>query len=177
MFCKNIFKRIYYLNSGSERKLSGLFASPTNPEKTKEYEVQKTVKVFRATVFGVRNDTMAKAPPGWNIDELKDMLSNLNDRFGNIPNSFKNLFHIIEIKIKAKQMNIKKIENTNKGFVLEFKDDNMMNVEKLIKFVEKNAAILKLMPGSKLFFKNVKIEDEEKVMSLKKFLQILSKQI
>ena len=30
-----------------------------------------------------------------NIDELKDMLSNLNDRFGNIPNSFKNLFHII----------------------------------------------------------------------------------
>ena len=112
-----------------------------------------------------------------NIDELKDMLSNLNDRFGNIPESLKNLFHIIEIKIKAKKMNIKKIENTNKGFVLEFKDDNMMNVEKLIKLVEKNAKILKLMPGSKLFFKNVKIKDEEKVMSLKNFLQILSKQI
>ena len=66
-----IFKRIYYLNSGWERKLTGLFASPTNPEKTKEYDVQKSVKVFRATVFGVRNDTMAKAPPGWNIEELK----------------------------------------------------------------------------------------------------------
>ena len=112
-----------------------------------------------------------------NIDELKDMLSNLNDRFGNIPKSLKNLFHIIEIKIKAKKMNIKKIENTNKGFVLEFKDDNIMNVEKLIKLVEKNAEILKLMPGSKLFFKNFKIKDEEKVMSLKNFLQILSKQI
>ena len=56
-------------------------------------------------------------------------------------------------------MNIKKIENTNKGFVLEFKDDNMMNVEKLIKLVEKNAEILKLMPSSKLFFKNFKIKD------------------
>ena len=44
-----------------------------------------------------------------NIDELKDMLSNLNDRFGNIPKSLKNLFHIIEIKIKAKKMNIKKL--------------------------------------------------------------------
>ena len=43
--------------------------------------------------------------------------------------------------------------------------------------LEKNAEILKLMPGSKLFFKNVKIKDEEKVMSLKNFLQILSKQI
>ena len=41
----------------------------------------------------------------------------------------------------------------------------------------KNAEILKLMPSSKLFFKNVKIKDEEKVMSLKNFLQILSKQI
>ena len=112
-----------------------------------------------------------------NIEELKEMLSNLNDRFGNIPTSLKNLFHIIEIKIKAKKMNIKKIDNTNKGFVLEFKDDNMMNVEKLIKLVEKNSEILKLMPGSKLFFKNTKIKDEEKVMNLKKFLQILSKQI
>ena len=112
-----------------------------------------------------------------NIDELKDMLSNLNDRFGNIPNSFKNLFHIIEIKIKAKQMNIKKIDNTNKGFVLEFKDDNMIKVENLIKLVEKNSEILKLMPGSKLFFKNIKVKDEEKVISLKNLLQILSKQI
>ena len=53
----------------------------------------------------------------------------------------------------------------------------MMNVEKLIKLVEKNAEILKLMSGSKLFFKNVKIKDEEKVASFKNFLQILSKQI
>ena len=112
-----------------------------------------------------------------NIDELKDMLSNLNDRFGKIPTSFKNLFHIIEIKIKAKKMNIKKIDNTNKGFVLEFKNDNMLNVEKVIKLVQKNKEILKLMPGSKLFFKNTKIRDQEKVMSLKNFLQILSKQI
>ena len=112
-----------------------------------------------------------------NIDELKNMLSNLNDRFGNIPTSFKNLFHIIEIKIKAKKMNIKKIDNTNKGFVLEFKNDNMLNVEKVIKLVQKNKEILKLMPGSKLFFKNTKISDQEKVMSLKNFLQILSKQI
>ena len=74
-------------------------------------------------------------------------------------------------------MNIKKIENTNKGFVLEFKGDNMINVENLIKLVEKNSKILKLMPGSKLFFKNVKIKDEDKVMSLKNLLQILSKQI
>ena len=74
-------------------------------------------------------------------------------------------------------MSIKKIDNTNKGFVLEFKNDNMLNVEKIIKLVQKNKEILKLMPGSKLFFKNTKIREEEKVMNLKNFLQILSKKI
>ena len=66
-----IFKRIYYQNNGAERKLSGLFASPTNAEKKKDYTVNNSIKIFRATVFGVRNDTMPKASPGWNISELK----------------------------------------------------------------------------------------------------------
>ena len=77
--------------------------------------------------------------------------------FNAFQSSFTNLFHIIEIKIKAKGLYIKKIDNTNKGFVLEFKNDNMMDVQKLIKLVERNPEILKLMPGSKLFFKNVNV--------------------
>ena len=45
--------------------------------------------------------------------------------FGDIPSSFENLFKIIEIKIIAKKLSIKKIDNSNKGFVLEFKNDKM----------------------------------------------------
>ena len=67
-----IYKRIHFLNNGSDRKLSGMFASPLNPEKTKDYSVEKTTKVFRATIFGIRNDTMQKAPPGWNITDVDD---------------------------------------------------------------------------------------------------------
>ena len=36
-----------------------------------DYNVNNSIKIFRATVFGVRNDTMPKASPGWNISELK----------------------------------------------------------------------------------------------------------
>ena len=110
-----------------------------------------------------------------NIDELEEMLLTLKDRFGKIPSSFTNLFHIIEIKIKAKGLYIKKIDNTNKGFVLEFKNDNMMDVQKLIKLVERNPEILKLMPGSKLFFKNVNTKDSEKIEGLKNLLNTISK--
>lgn len=69
-----IYKRIHYLNSGSERKISGMFASPLSPEKKRDYSVDQTVKVFRATIFGIRNDTMPKAPPGWVIADVEDGL-------------------------------------------------------------------------------------------------------
>ena len=103
------------------------------------------------------------------------MLNTLTDRFGNVPVSFKNLFHIIEIKILAKQIFIKKIDYSNKGFVLEFKAGNMIDVDKLIKLVKKNPKFLKLMPNSKLFYINSKTNDFDRVLDLKNLLSILSK--
>ena len=67
-----------------------------------------------------------------NINELKDMLSNLNDRFGNIPILSKFISYNWN-QNKSQKDEYKKIENTNKGFVLEFKDDNMINVENTYK--------------------------------------------
>lgn len=109
------------------------------------------------------------------VEELNRILLNFKDRFGKIPTSFKNLFHIIEIKIMAKKNNIKKIDNSKKGFVLEFKNDNIVNVDKLIKIVEKNYKFLKLMPDSKLFFKNNKTQDIERIKDLKNLLIVLSR--
>ena len=47
-----IYKRIYFQNNGSERKLSGLFASPANAEKKKDYNVnnvsKKIVKIIQS---------------------------------------------------------------------------------------------------------------------------------
>ena len=52
------------------------------------------------------------------ISELKSIIRNLEDRFGNFPNLFKNLFKIIEIKILCKKLNIKSINKSTNGFVL-----------------------------------------------------------
>ncbi len=110
-----------------------------------------------------------------NINDLNDMLTNLSDRFGKVPVSFKNLFHILEIKIMAKKANINKIDYSNKGFVLEFKTDKMKKIEDIIKLVEKNPKLLRLLPNSKLFYYNEKVEDIQRVNGLKNLLSIILK--
>ena len=74
-----IYKRIHFLNSGAERKLSGMFSSALDPVKTREYGYENSVKVFRVTTFAIRNNTMPKAPAGWNISDVDNELGWLKE--------------------------------------------------------------------------------------------------
>ena len=49
-----------------------MFSSALDPEKTKQYSFEQTIKVFRVTTFGIRNNTMPKAPGGWNISDVDE---------------------------------------------------------------------------------------------------------
>ena len=68
-----IYYRISFKSNGSERKLSGMFSSALDGEKTKEYDTEKSTKVFRATIFAIRNNTISKTPAGWNINDVEDI--------------------------------------------------------------------------------------------------------
>ena len=68
-----IHYRVNFEASGSERKLSGMFSSAFDPEKTKDYASDKCFKIFKATVFSIRNDALPKATPGWVITDVEDI--------------------------------------------------------------------------------------------------------
>ena len=68
-----IYYRIGFKSNGAERKLSGMFSSALDPVKTKEYSFENTVKVFRVTTFAIRNNTMPKAPAGWNVTDIEEL--------------------------------------------------------------------------------------------------------
>ena len=44
-----------------------------DPEKTKDYQSDKCFKIFKATVFSIRNDALPKATPGWVITDVEDI--------------------------------------------------------------------------------------------------------
>ena len=68
-----IHYRVNFEASGSERKLSGMFSSAFNPEKIKDYSSDKSFKIFKATVFSIRNEALPKATPGWLITDVEDI--------------------------------------------------------------------------------------------------------
>ena len=65
--------RVNYESSGSLRKLSGLFSSAFDGTKIKEYGTQESLKVFKATIFSIRNEALPKCSPGWVITDKEDI--------------------------------------------------------------------------------------------------------
>ena len=84
-----IYRRMCFKSTGAERKMSGMFSSELDPVKTNDYSVKNVTKVFRATIFAIRNQTVSDKPPGWthedveNLDWLKDLLNKPTDLLDN----------------------------------------------------------------------------------------------
>ena len=85
-----IFRRICFKSTGAERKISGMFSSELDPVKSNEYSVKNVLKIFRATVFALRNHTVTDMQPGWTYEEVEglDWLKDLFNKPTNILDNF-----------------------------------------------------------------------------------------
>ncbi len=85
-----IYRRMCFKSSGTERKISGMFSSELDPIKTNDYSVKNVTKIFRATIFAIRNDTVTDMPPGWTYENVEDLgwLKDLLDSPTNILDNF-----------------------------------------------------------------------------------------
>ena len=107
------------------------------------------------------------------ILDRKDIVKNLEDRFGKFPDLFENLFKLIEIKILCKKLNIKKIEKAKNGFAIELRNEKVKYTDKLIELAKLNFDKIKLLPNSKLMYIS-KIENNDlDLKQLKIFLEML----
>jgi hypothetical protein len=79
--------RVTFESNGSERKLSGMFSSAFDGSKSKDYDTEKCFKIFKATIFSIRNDAFPKATPGWLITDVEDI-----DWIGEVINKETDLF-------------------------------------------------------------------------------------
>ncbi|WP_026878136.1 transcription-repair coupling factor [Ignatzschineria larvae DSM 13226] len=79
-----------------------------------------------------------------NSDDLDQIQVEMIDRYGLLPDSTKRLFRIAALKLKAKPLNLKKIEATSRGVRIIFGDQPRINPQKLIKLIQEKPQFYQL---------------------------------
>ena len=72
------YYRLYFEGANRPRKMKSMFGTVEDAVKTLEYNSDTTLKNFRAFIFGMRSNTVPKAPAGWKI-EADEHISKLKD--------------------------------------------------------------------------------------------------
>ncbi|WNY69736.1 transcription-repair coupling factor [Borreliella andersonii] len=108
-------------------------------------------------------------------EESKKIRSELQDNFGPIPKEINSLLMLAELKILAKNLNIKKLKETNKALEIEYKNIESIPMEKVIEILQNHPNLLILNPSYQksifLSFKN--IEKSEKINYIYKNINLL----
>ena len=76
--------------------------------------------------------------------EIYELQIELINRFGKFPKSLHNLFEIVLLKNLCLKLNILKLEVGKNGALIQFKNNNFKNAEKLINFINRNKEILEI---------------------------------
>jgi transcription-repair coupling factor (superfamily II helicase) len=85
-----------------------------------------------------------------NAEEVDSYVAQMVDRFGKTPNEVEYLFEIIKLKLKAKKINIDKIDAGIKAMTFSFRDNNFKHPEKLLELIERNQIYMKLRADHKI---------------------------
>lgn len=109
------------------------------------------------------------------FDELTDITSELEDRFGKLPEEVNNLLEIVAFKITAKELNIESIEVGTKGVLFKFYNNQFKGQGDLIGQILARPMEFKLRPDQKIFYACVCDKKEQTMANIKKVLNFVQK--
>lgn len=70
--------------------------------------------------------------------DLRRIYAEINDRYGKIPDSVKNLFKYAKLRQIAEEMRVVSVDNTKDGVAFKLSNKSRVSPEKLTEFIEKN---------------------------------------
>ncbi len=109
-----------------------------------------------------------------NKAELDELKVEIVDRFGLLPQPVKNLFATTELKLKAAELGIKKLQATSKGGKLFFTENTKVEPATIIKLIQTHPNQFKLAGSDRLnYFHVEKTKPTEKFAQIEKVLELL----
>ncbi|WP_144395227.1 transcription-repair coupling factor [Pleionea sediminis] len=82
--------------------------------------------------------------------QLRDIQVEMIDRFGLLPDGIKNLIKLTELKLVLTPKGIKKLTANDRGLIIEFDPNTVVNPEVIIKLIQSNPSRYKLEKGTML---------------------------
>lgn len=87
-----------------------------------------------------------------NDEDAQNLVDEMNNRFGKIPEEILNLIEITKLKHLCKKLGIEKFESTSEGLVLGFKNNQFRNPEKLLTMIFASKNKIRLHTGQRVLF-------------------------
>ncbi|MGN6670065.1 MAG: TRCF domain-containing protein, partial [Candidatus Nucleicultricaceae bacterium] len=104
------------------------------------------------------------------LDEIPDLENEMCDRYGPLPDTFKNLLSIIDLKVLSKKAHIDKVDLGQKGVVISFYRNEFPRPEKLIEYIQAHHGMVRLRQDHKLVVLTHWSTHEEKMTGLRSIL-------
>jgi transcription-repair coupling factor (superfamily II helicase) len=98
--------------------------------------------------------------------ELAEMEEELKDRYGEIPEPLDNLLKIISLKIFLTGLKIRRLEYLAKRIIIHVAEGTPLNMEKILRFIQKGQYGLKLLPEGKIIIPTDKKEKADDLICL-----------
>ena len=103
--------------------------------------------------------------------EIDEVWAELIDRFGDVPESVKNLLEIVELKPYCKSLNIQKIDVGIKGFSIQFRHDHFASPEALIGWITKKQGAVQMKADHRLVIKEDLVQIADRARRVKFYLK------
>ncbi|TGE76627.1 transcription-repair coupling factor [Pseudoalteromonas sp. KS88] len=111
------------------------------------------------------------------VDDMDELQVELIDRFGLLPDATKNLFSLQQLKQKASELGIKKIEANPKGGYFEFTQDTKVNPSFIIGLIQSAPHVYKMDGANKLRFAISEANARERLKMVTAMIADFSKKV
>lgn len=109
------------------------------------------------------------------LSALDEIQVEMIDRFGLLPDQLKNLFNLAELKLKADELGVIKLEATDKGGKIEFSESPRITPENVIRLLQSKPQIYKLDGPQRIRFSLPEHEPSMRVAAVSTILDELGK--
>jgi transcription-repair coupling factor (superfamily II helicase) len=107
------------------------------------------------------------------LDELEELQIETIDRFGLLPAQGKNLFRLTAIRLQAEQLDISKLDVSEKGGTIEFHDNPVIDVSVIFRLINENPSLYRLAGPSSVQFLPELEDVDQRISQINTFLDAL----